>query len=281
MTDGQTREPNVNRIAQRFELLRARGESAFIPYITAGDPSLEQTVAIVHALEEAGADIVELGVPFSDPVGDGPVIQEAALRALQNQVNLPGIFDAIRAIRRDSQLPILLFSYYNPILVYGFERFARDLAEAGGDGVLCVDLPPEEAAPYKEALDAHGLATVFLIAPTTTEERLERVARHCTGFVYYVSRLGVTGERAALAEDLAEGVARIKRHVGKPVAVGFGISSPEHAREVAGLAEGVVVGSAIVRLIGECGDAPDTAAKVRDFARALAAAAKTKPAAAG
>jgi tryptophan synthase alpha chain len=271
----------MNRITKRFEDLKGRQESAFIPYITAGDPSLEQTEQIIYALEEAGSDVIELGVPFSDPVGDGPVIQAAALRALERHVNLRQIFTLVKKVRERSEVPLLLFSYFNPIFVFGYARFAEQAAAAGVDGVLCVDLPPEEADDYKAALDEHGVATVFLTAPTTSDERLELVAQQCTGFVYYVSRMGVTGEQAALATDLEEALARIKRHTDKPIAVGFGISTPDQAQKVAGLAEGVVVGSAIVRLIAEAGDSPDTAQRVHDFVKSLADAAKGRTVAAG
>lgn len=263
-----------NRIEQRFEDLKAKNETAFIPFITAGDPTLAQTEAIIHALERAGADVLELGVPFSDPVGDGPAIQLASQRALMNNVTTPDIFALVKRVRATSELPILLFSYFNPLLAYGLERFAREAAAAGADGVLCVDLPPEEADDYKAALDAAGMCTVFLTAPTTTNARLEMVGKQCSGFVYYVSQMGVTGERTALATDLRDAVARIKQHTGKPVAVGFGISTPEQAREVSTMAEGVVVGSAIVRLIGQLGESADTAAEVEAFAKSLANAAK-------
>ncbi|MFM1921185.1 MAG: hypothetical protein RLZZ303_2819 [Candidatus Hydrogenedentota bacterium] len=266
----------MNRIEKRFADLKSAGKPAFIPYITGGDPNLATSRDVILSLAEAGSDVIELGIPFSDPVGDGPVIQEASQRALANHVTTRDILDLVREVRAHSDVPILLFSYYNPILVYGVERLSKDVAEAGADGILCVDLPPEEADEYKAAMDAHGLCTVFLTAPTTSDARLEAVARQCTGFVYYVSRLGVTGERAALVTDLAEQVARIKRHTDKPVAVGFGISTPEHAREVAGMAEGVVVGSAIVRLIGQKAAAPDTADAVKNFVAPIIAAVKAK-----
>jgi len=264
----------MNRIEERFATLKAAGKTAFIPYITGGDPTLAKSKEIILALEAAGADIIELGVPFSDPVGDGPVIQAASQRALLNHVTTSDILALVKDVRQTSQVPILLFSYFNPILVYGIERLAKDMADAGADGLLCVDLPAEEAEEYKAALAAHGLCTVFLTAPTTSDERLAAVAQQCTGFVYYVSRLGVTGEQSALVTDLAEQVARIKRQTGKPVAVGFGISTPEHAKAVAGMAEGVVVGSAIVRLIGEKGGAADMAEAVRAFVEPLVQAAK-------
>lgn len=263
-----------NRIDERFEALKSRKQAAFIPYITAGDPTLPQTAAIVHALEAAGADVIELGVPFSDPIGDGTVNQEAALRALKNRVTLRGIFDMVRDIRTTSEVPLLLFTYYNPILVYGITQFAADAADAGVDGVLCVDLPPEEADEYKVALDAAELRTVFLMAPTSTDERIALIARQCTGFIYYVSRMGVTGARTGLAADMQDVLARIKQHTDKPVAVGFGISDPDQARTVGTLADGVVVGSAIVRMIGELGESPETAGKIGAFAKTLADAAK-------
>jgi tryptophan synthase alpha chain len=264
----------VNRIEECFKQLRAEKKPAFIPYITGGDPSLEMTEKIVLSLEEAGADIVEFGVPFSDPVGDGVVIQEAAQRALAGGANLDKIFESIGRIRKVCDIPILLFSYFNPILVYGVERFAESAAKAGADGVLCVDLPPEEADEYKAALGKAGMCAVFLTAPTSSDERLAMIADQCTGFIYYVSQLGVTGERSDLAADLKESVARIKKYTGKPVAVGFGISKPEHAREVAGLADGVVVGSAIVRLIAGCEGGRETPEKVRQFVRGLVEATK-------
>jgi len=264
----------VNRIQAKFEALKREGKAAFIPFITGGDPDLATTEQIIYALEEAGSDIIEFGVPFSDPVGDGPVIQEASMRALKNRVTMKDVLATVKKVRETSQVPILLFSYYNPILSYGVEQLAADMADAGADGLLCVDLPPEEGAEYKAAMDRHDLCTVFLTAPTTTDQRLREVADKCTGFVYYVSRLGVTGERAAMVTDLEDQVQRIKRITENPVAVGFGISKPEHAQQVAGVADGVVVGSAIVRLIGDKAGAADTADAVREFVRPLAQATK-------
>jgi tryptophan synthase alpha chain len=236
---------------------------------------MEVSEQLVLALERAGADVIEFGVPFSDPVGDGIVIQEAAQRALQRGASLRKVIAAVRSIRQKSQVPLLLFSYFNPILAYGIEAFARDAAEAGVDGVLCVDLPPDEADDYKLALDQAGLCTIFLTAPTTSDDRLRLVGAKSTGFVYYVSRLGVTGEQAALAEGLKEAVARIQRLTGKPVAVGFGISTPKQAAAVAGLAEGVVVGSAIVRVIAQHGLDPTLVDDVEAFAASLARAVKS------
>jgi tryptophan synthase alpha chain len=264
----------VNRIARRFEELAAQGKKAFIPYITAGDPTLELTAKLVLEIEKAGADIVEFGVPFSDPVADGVVNQEAAQRALKHNTSLRDIIGLVRRLRVETQIPIVLFTYVNPIFAYGIEAFARDAAEAGVDGVLCVDLPPEEAIEYKRLLDARDIATVFLIAPTSSPERIKLIARESIGFVYYVSRTGVTGERADVAASTNEMVAQIKQHTNTPVAVGFGISTPEQAAQVAGFADGVIVGSAIVRMIGQLGDSPETAGKVGAFVKSLADATK-------
>ncbi len=264
----------MNRIKNRFQQLCEAGEKAFIPYITAGDPTLERTAEIVQALEKAGADIVELGIPFSDPLADGVVNQEAAMRALRHGTTLHNVLGMVSDLRAHTQIPIVLFTYFNPVHSYGLAQFGPDCRAAGVDGVLCVDLPPEEAAEYKASLDAHDIATIFLLAPTSTAERTKTVSRQCTGFVYYVSRTGVTGERAAVEQDVRSMVAKIKECTDTPVAVGFGISKPEHAAEVAGYADGVIVGSAIVRLIGELGDSPSTAAEVAAFVEPLIKAAK-------
>lgn len=268
----------MNRIDTRFEALKERGEPAFIPYITAGDPTLDQTETLVYALEEAGADIIEFGVPFSDPVADGVVNQEAAMRALARGVTLRDIIAKVGEIRRKSEIPIVLFTYFNPVLAYGIEHFAKDAAEAGVDGVLCVDLPIEEAEEYIQTLNGANVKTIFLIAPTSTERRVETIAKASTGFVYYVSRTGVTGERSTVEQSVAGMIARIKRVAIAPVAVGFGISSPAQAAEVAGYADGVIVGSAIVRMIGKLGDTPSMAGEVGAFVRELADAAKGKTA---
>lgn len=264
----------MNRIDERFKALAEKGEKAFIPFIVAGDPTLDVTEGIVLALERAGADVIELGIPFSDPLADGVVNQEAAQRALLHNVTLKDVMDMVSRLRETSNVPIIFFTYYNPVLAYGLEAFAEDAAEAGVDGVLCVDLPPEEAGEYKRLLDARDLATVFLIAPTSTPERIDLIAKQCTGFVYYVSRTGVTGERQDIESSVKTMVGAIKACTDKPVAVGFGISTPDQAAEVAGYADGVVVGSAIVRMIGKLGESPETPEKVGAFVKSLADAAK-------
>lgn len=265
----------MNRIEQRFADLSRDKQPAFIPFITAGDPTLDATRRIVLALAEAGADVVELGVPFSDPLADGVVNQEAAQRALEHEVTLEHILGTVREIRKESEVPIVLFTYYNPVLAYGQEVLARDARDAGVDGILCVDLPPEEAGPYKEAFDGAGLSTIFLIAPTSTDKRIELISRASSGFIYYVSRTGVTGEQESIDETVREMVAKVKSHADLPVCVGFGISNPAQAAEIASSADGVVVGSAIVRMIGRLGDQEDMPRQVGDFVRTLVEASKT------
>ncbi len=264
----------MNRIDRRFQELGAKNQKAFIPYITAGDPTLDATEKVVIALEQAGADIIEFGVPFSDPVADGTVNQEAAQRALLNNVSLRDIIARVKQLRARTQIPIVLFTYFNPVLAYGLEAFAQEAGDAGVDGVLCVDLPPEEATEYKRLLDAQNVATIFLVAPTSSPERVAMIAEHSTGFIYYVSRTGVTGERAAIESDVNAAVKAIRQHTSKPIAVGFGISTPAQAAEVAGFADGVIVGSAIVRMIGTMGDSQDMPSTVAAFAKSLADAIK-------
>lgn len=264
----------MNRIEKRFADLKARGQKAFIPYITAGDPTLAMTEDIVLALDRAGADVVEFGVPYTDPLADGPVNQEAAARALKHHVRIADILALVSRLRAKTQVPILLFAYYNPLLAYGVEKLAQDAAAAGVDGVLCVDLPPEEAAEYEAAFRKHNLCTVFLLAPTSTDERIDLVAKHSSGFIYYVSRTGTTGERSNVESDVQGMVAKIKAKTPLPIAVGFGISNPAQAKQIAAYGDGVVVGSAIVRLIGELGTSPDTALQVGTFVKSLADATK-------
>lgn len=237
------------RIQSLFERVKAEQRAAFIAYITAGDPAPERTPGIVAALERGGVDLIELGVPFSEPIADGPVIQRGAERALRAGTNVARVLEIAREIRRHSQIPVLLFTYLNPVLRYGLDRLAADAKAAGIDGCLLTDLSVEEAESYVEAMRKAGLDTVFLAAPTSTDRRLELVAKYSTGFVYLVSRTGVTGERAALSEALGPLIERTRQATALPLAAGFGISTPEQAGIVAKMADGVVVGSAIVRLI--------------------------------
>jgi len=263
-----------NRIDTKFETLRAAGQCGFIAYITAGDPDLKSTPALVAALEQSGVDIVELGIPFSDPLADGATIQAASGRAIDAGATVVGVLDAVREIRRSSEIPIVFFTYLNPVYVYGFDRFHADAAAAGADGLLILDLPPDEAARNAELMKSHGLLSIRLIAPTTPPGRMELIAKSAEGFIYYVSREGVTGEQTSLSSDIAMQVAEIKKHTNLPVAVGFGISTPEQAAEVAKESDAVVVGSAIVRRIGEHGKSAELIQKVTQFVTPIAAAVK-------
>lgn len=237
---------NSSRISRRFAELRASGELGIVAYITAGDPSLEATLQFVLALASAGADVIELGVPFSDPVADGPTIQRASERALKVGTSLAGVLGLVRRIRQSSEVPIVLFSYYNPILQMGLEKFALGAAEAGADGVLATDLTPEESEEYRRILQAHHLDTIFLGAPTSTDERLVKIAACSSGFLYLISRTGVTGAKDALPDDLPALLRRARKATQLPIAVGFGISLPGHVSVLGGLADAAVVGSALV-----------------------------------
>ena len=260
----------ANRIDSKFEDLKTRKRKGFVAYITAGDPSPERTVGVVGALEEAGVDIIELGIPFSDPLADGAVIQAASGRAIAAGTSVAAVLRIVRKIRERSQIPIVLFTYLNPIYIYGFEKFLADASSAGADGLLILDLPPDEAEKNAELGGGHGLKNIQLIAPTTPPERMELIAKSAEGFIYYVSREGVTGEQVALSQSIATQVAEIRKHTKLPVAVGFGISTPDQVREVAAAADAVVVGSAIVRKIAEAGNAPDLENRVAEFVRPLA-----------
>jgi len=239
----------MGRIEEKFQALRSKGEKALIAYVTAGDPCLEQTKEIVLGLESAGVDLVEIGVPFSDPTADGPAIQAASRRALSKGVTLPDVLGTIHSIRRLSEIPIVLFGYYNPILAMGNQRFARRAREAGVDGILVVDLPMEEWKELREYTDPAGIDFVALLAPTTGEERMHRICKQAAGFLYYISVTGVTGTSPPRVEDVERDFGRIREATSLPVVVGFGISSPEQVKLVARFADGVVIGSAFVRLI--------------------------------
>ena len=241
----------MGRIAARLAQCRADGRPAFVAFLTAGDPSLDRTVSAALELEKAGVDVLELGVPFSDPLADGPVIQRSSERALSRGVTLGRVLDTVREIRRTSQLPLVLFSYLNPLLQRGLESVAKEAAAAGVDGVLVTDLPPEEAAAWIAAARAAELDTIFLASPTSPEERLRKVAEASRGFVYAISRTGVTGERQALSDEARPLVARLRARTRVPVALGFGISTPEQVKAAAAAADAVVVGSALVRFLEE------------------------------
>ena len=236
----------TTRITTRFNKLRDSGEMGLVPYLTAGDPSLAATEAFVLALAAAGADVIELGVPFSDPVADGPTIQRAIERSLACGTSLRGVLDLVRSLRAKTEVPLMLFSYYNPVLQMGLDTFAREAAAAGADGALITDLTPEESADYRAAMAKHSLDTIFLAAPTSTDERLARIAEVSSGFLYVVSRTGVTGAKDTLPDDLPALIRRTRRATRLPIAVGFGVSLPVHVSLLGGLADAAVVGSALV-----------------------------------
>ncbi len=241
--------PATRRIARRFDALRRSGQMGLIAFITAGDPSLATTESLVLALAEAGADVVELGVPYSDPVADGPAIQRSSERALRAGTTLGGVLEQVESLRRKTDVPLVLFSYYNPVLQMGLERFASQAAAAGVDGVLITDLTPEEAGEYRRIVAEQGMDTIFLAAPTSPDERLSRIAESCSGFLYLISRTGVTGVKDSLPEDLPALVRRVRRVTSLPIAVGFGISLPGQVSLLGGLADAAVVGSALVEEI--------------------------------
>lgn len=264
----KTRMPN--RIDEKFASLRAASRSGFVAYVTAGDPSPAHTASIVLALEAAGVDFIELGIPFSDPLADGATIQAASGRAIAAGTSVARVLEIVREIRRTSSLPIILFTYLNPVYIFGYEAFHREAAEAGADGLLVLDLPPDEAVRNAELSLAHGLLPIQLIAPTTPPARMELIARAAGGFIYYVSREGVTGEQSSLPAEVASQVAEIRRHTSLPIAVGFGISTPAQAGSIARDSDAVVVGSAIVRQIAEHGTSPDLVDRLDAFVRPIA-----------
>jgi len=263
------------RIQQRWDALRARGDKALIGFVVAGDPNLPKSAEIVLALAQAGVDIIELGVPFSEPIADGAVIQRSGDRALRQGAYLPAILDLVKQIRRQSEIPLVLMTYLNPILRYGLERFAADAVAGGTDGVLVTDLSVEEAGPYVSVMRQAGLDTIFLAAPTSTEERLKRVVEYSTGFVYAVSRAGTTGAKDTLSSAIGPLLTRLRGLTSLPIAAGFGISRPEHLAALAPLADGVVVGSALVKVIEEHPD--DPAPHAAAFARWLRQGFATHP----
>jgi len=267
-----------NRIDACFASLRSEKRKGLIPYICAGDPNLKCTVALAFALEKAGADLLELGLPFSDPLADGIVNQLAAQRALTAGATIRGVFDCVREIRRKSPIPVVLYSYLNPIFQFGADKFHREAKDAGVDGLLILDLPPEEDAPKLDCLkqsSSEGPIHIRLIAPTTPAARIKKIAKNAKGFLYYVSREGVTGTRDSISSLLPEKIAELRKISDLPIAVGFGISNVDQAREVAKHADAVVVGSAIVDLIAKHGDKPEVIEKVSVFAGEIAMAIKS------
>ncbi len=265
---------SATRIARRFEELRRAGELGLVAYLTAGDPTLDASERIAFAAAEAGADVLELGVPFSDPIADGPTIQRASERALRSGTTLAGVLEMAARLRAKTAVPLVLFSYFNPVLQMGLKEFAAAAAGAGLDGVLITDLTPEEAADYRRIVQAHGLDTVFLAAPTSTDARLKRIAEASTGFLYLISRTGVTGAREALPEDLPALVRRARAVTSLPIAVGFGISLPGHVSILGGLADAAVVGSAVVAEIERASSVEAGVAAVAQRVRALKDAAR-------
>ncbi len=260
----------MSRIKNTFNRLRRKGETALIPYIMAGDPDLATTRTLIIEMEKAGCDIIELGAPFSDPLADGPTIQKAAVRSLKNRTSLDQVLALVSDVRGVSEIPLILMTYYNLIFKHGEERFVNDAMAAGLDGVILPDLPPDEAGVLISVAKKAGLDTIFLLAPTSTEERIKLVCRVSQGFVYYVSLTGVTGARSGVQSSVKDSIEKIKKVTDKPVAVGFGISTPDQAAQVAGWgADGVIVGSALVKVIEDHLGSPDLIPRAVAFAKAL------------
>jgi tryptophan synthase alpha chain len=259
----------MSRIEQRFARLRERGNKGLIAYLTAGDPSLAATEELCLAFARAGVDIIEIGMPFSDPTADGPVIQAAAQRALKKGVTLEAVLSMIAGIRKKSEVPIVLFGYYNPLFIYGIEKFALRAREVEVDGILVVDLPYEESPELRRYTDACGIDFINLIAPTTDEERMRAIVQHAAGFLYLISITGITGTKKPDLTDIIRNVARVRPFTSLPIAVGFGITTPEQAAEIAPYADAVVVGSAFVKMIDENSGRRDMAARAARYASAL------------
>ena len=255
----------MNRIDKLFKDLKKKKKKAFIAYITAGDPSLKVTERLMPVLEKSGVDLIELGIPFSDPLADGPTIQRASQRALKKGVDLKSILKMVRSVRGKISLPLVFMTYYNPILHYGLKKFIKDAKLAGVDGVIVPDLPPEEAVLLSSLTKTNDFSTIFLAAPTSTKGRLKKISKKSTGFIYYVSLTGVTGARKRLPSDIVKHVESLKRVTKKPVCVGFGISNPKQARKISRLADGIIVGSAIIKIIENNIGKKDLDKKVKSF----------------
>jgi tryptophan synthase alpha chain len=261
----------MSRIKNTFNRLKKKNEKALIPYIMAGDPDIATTKQLIVALEKAGCDIIELGAPFSDPLADGPTIQKAAIRSLAHHTRIKDVLGLVADVRKESTIPLIIMTYYNLIFHYGEERFVNDAVAAGLDGIILPDLPPEEAGTLMPLAKKAGLDTIFLLAPTSTDDRIKAVSKVSQGFIYYVSLTGVTGSHLGIQQAaIKDSITRIKAQTDKPVAVGFGIATPDQAAQVAGSgADGVIVGSALVKVIEEHGGAPDLVSKAADFVKAL------------
>jgi tryptophan synthase alpha chain len=265
----------MNRIVERFDKLRASKQKGFVVYIGAGDPTVEATRQLALAFDKAGVDVLELGVPFSDPLADGLVNQLAAQRGLESGTTPAKVLECVAAIRRESQVPIVLYIYYNLIHKQGLQQFVDSAVRAGVDGLLVLDLPPEESEGYEQIMAQAGMCNIYLIAPTTPDERIELISKRARGFIYYVSREGVTGMQAKVSDTIGSMTSKIRSHTSLPIAVGFGVSNPEQARTVAQSAEAVVVGSAIVHQIAEHGHSADLVPVVAEFVRTLSRGIKT------
>jgi len=264
----------MNRIDERFARLRREGKKGFIVYIGAGDPNLEATRQLALGFDKLGVDVLEFGVPFSDPLADGLVNQLAAQRGLEAGTTPPKVLATVAAIRKEAQIPIVLYIYYNLMHHHGLERFVRDAAQAGVDGFLVLDLPPEESAGYEKLMANAGLRAIYLVAPTTPDERVAFIVKRGSGFIYYISREGVTGMQEKVADNIAGMTAKIRAHTDLPIAVGFGISNPEQARLIASNSDAVVVGSAIVNQVAKHGKDPKLVSLVMDFVRPMIEAVK-------
>lgn len=266
----------MNRIEERFARLKREGQKGFVVYIGAGDPDLETTRQLALGFDRLGVDVLELGVPFSDPLADGVVNQLAAQRGLESGTTPPKVLEAVAAIRKECSIPLILYIYFNLVHHYGLERFIKDCARSGVDGLLVLDLPPEEGATYEALMEKAGLCNIYLVAPTTPDERIELIVKRGRGFIYYVSREGVTGMQTKVADTIAQMTAKIRAHTDLPIAVGFGISTPEQAALVAQSAEAVVVGSAIVNQIAKHGKALNAVPQTTEFVKSLIQGVKTK-----
>lgn len=259
----------MGRISERFTALRAKGETGLVTYVTAGDPDLERSAAIIKRLDRAGADVIELGVPFSDPLADGPVIQRATERALASGTTLPKVLSMLSVARADISAPVVIFSYANPILRMGLAEFVQEARKAGVDGVLTLDMPPEESEAFRTAFAGAGIDTIFLLSPTTTVQRIRRASALGSGFLYGISRLGVTGVRDTVDDSARELAERVRAESSMPLALGFGLSRPEHVRAVGQWADAAVVGSALVKVIAAHGQAPGLLDEVERYVRWL------------